>query len=184
MKLKATLTALFFLMAASSAPVLAADHINDDFARGYPREDIPNGALEARPGTPMAGPAQDLQHLFFEDEAVRIAGMHRANELVGQSVVSREGDNLGTIDDLAISDNGQVEYIVLSRGGFLGLGAELLPIPWEAAALQWDAEGQLTAGLTEQQIQGAPTFKEYAQFGQEYEQQVHGYFDTEASNGL
>jgi hypothetical protein len=185
MKLRAIVTVLFFITAISTGSVLAADRgeTTADPARNGGYDDgseTRGGALEPRPGTPMAGPDQDRQDEFFQaGDGDRIAGMHRADKLVGQNVNSRQGDNLGSIDDLIISENGQVEFIVLSRGGTLGMGGELVPVPWEAANLQKDQDDQLTADITEQQLEEAPSFDDYAQFG-EQEQQVHSYFGTQS----
>jgi hypothetical protein len=190
MKIKAIITSTIFTLALFTGSALAADRgaTTDDPARDYQGDPIGErgGALEPRPGTPMAEPGQDRQDEFFQAEADdndRIAGMHRAGELMGQTVVSQQGNEIGTIDELVISENGQVEYIVLSRGGTLGIGGVLVPVPWEAANLQWDQENdQLRADITEQQLEGAPTFDgdNWAQItAPDYEQQVHSYFGTE-----
>jgi len=193
MKLTAIITTLMFAGALFAGPTLAADRgaVTDDPARngGYTDELSPGdrgGALEPRPGTPMAEPGQDRQDEFFqaEEPADRIAGKHRANNLMGKSVVSQQGNDLGSIDDLVISENGQVEFIILSRGGTLGIGGDMVPVPWEAANLQMGADDQFTAEITEEQLENAPTFEDYAQIGsQEYEQEVHSYFGTEPRAG-
>jgi sporulation protein YlmC with PRC-barrel domain len=56
-----------------------------------------------------------------------------ATTIVGNKVVNREGEQLGTIKDLMIDlDDAQIAYAVLSFGGFLGLGDKLFAIPLEA----------------------------------------------------
>jgi sporulation protein YlmC with PRC-barrel domain len=53
--------------------------------------------------------------------------------ILGNKVVNREGEQLGTIKDLMIDlDDAQVAYAVLSFGGLLGLGDKLFAVPLEA----------------------------------------------------
>ena len=56
-----------------------------------------------------------------------------ATKIIGNKIVSREGEQLGNIKDLTIDlDDAQIAYAVLSFGGFLGLGDKLFAIPLEA----------------------------------------------------
>jgi hypothetical protein len=51
----------------------------------------------------------------------------------------------------------RVSYAVLSFGGFLGIGDDHYPIPWES--LKYDTNlGGYRTGITEQQLQGAPKY--------------------------
>lgn len=60
-----------------------------------------------------------------------------ADEIKGNKVVNRVGDDLGKIEELMIDlHNGKIAYVVLSFGGFLGLGNKLFAIPWEALTLR------------------------------------------------
>ena len=191
MKLKAIITTLFFIGALFTGTALAADTgatTDRDPDRGAtegPPYDTRGGMAEGQRGVPMqeSRPGQPTAggDMFQDDQ---IPGMHRAENLMGKNVVSQQGNDLGSIDDLVISENGEVEYIILSRGGTLGMGGEMVPVPWEAANLQRGADDQLTADITEQQLDDAPTFDDYAQIGSEsYEQEVHSYFGTEPRTG-
>ena len=51
----------------------------------------------------------------------------------GTAVYNRNGDRLGTVDHLMIDKfMGQVEYAVMSFGGFLGMGESYNPVPWRS----------------------------------------------------
>ena len=52
------------------------------------------------------------------------------DEITGTEVRNLQDARLGTIDDVVVSA-GQVEHVVLSRGGFLGLGEDYVVVPWE-----------------------------------------------------
>ena len=56
-----------------------------------------------------------------------------SDKVEGTSVYNRNGDNIGSIDHLMIDKvSGQVEYAVMSTGGFLGIGESYSPVPWDS----------------------------------------------------
>ena len=57
----------------------------------------------------------------------------KASDLIGMNVRSAGGDdNVGSINDLMIDHTGQVKYVAVSFGGFLGMGDKLFAVPMEA----------------------------------------------------
>ena len=64
------------------------------------------------------------------DETDRLISSDKVD---GTTVYNRNGDNLGTIDHLMIDKiSGQVEFAVMSTGGFLGIGESYSPVPWDS----------------------------------------------------
>ena len=62
-----------------------------------------------------------------------------AATLIGIPVVSAQGEDLGRSEELMIDlESGQVGYVILAAGGYLGVGDKLLAIPWKI--LQLDSE--------------------------------------------
>ncbi len=62
-----------------------------------------------------------------------------SDRVEGTSVFNAGGDKLGSIDDLVIDKrSGQVRYAVLEFGGFLGMGTDRYPLPWNM--LKYDTE--------------------------------------------
>ena len=60
----------------------------------------------------------------------------------GTAVYNRNGDHLGTVDHLMIDKfTGQVEYAVMSFGGFLGMGESYNPVPWRSLTYAVDLGG-------------------------------------------
>lgn len=58
----------------------------------------------------------------------------------GRQVRNQEGDGLGTIQDIAIDlDTARVAYVVVSVGGFLGIGDHHIAVPLEAFTLDVDS---------------------------------------------
>jgi hypothetical protein len=75
------------------------------------------------------------------DNATYVAGrpvdVDETNRLIssdkvdGTDVYNRNGDHLGTVHDVMIDKRtGQVEYAIMSFGGFLGIGESYHPLPW------------------------------------------------------
>jgi len=55
--------------------------------------------------------------------------------------------------------SGKVSYAVLSLGGFLGIGNDHYPLPWQSLKYDTNLEGYVTS-ITESQLQGAPKYRE------------------------
>ena len=67
--------------------------------------------------------------LAVEETARLIA----SDKVEGTAVYDRNGNSLGRVHHLMIDKvSGQVAYVVASFGGFLGIGENLLPLPWKA----------------------------------------------------
>ena len=59
-------------------------------------------------------------------------GVQFSQELAGAEVRSADGKEVGEVDHLMIETKlGRVAYVLISRGGFLGVGGEWVPVPFE-----------------------------------------------------
>ena len=56
----------------------------------------------------------------------------RASAIIGANVLNNGGDTIGKVDDLLITMDGKVPQAVLSVGGFLGVGARLVLVPYDS----------------------------------------------------
>src|SRR5882762_11743141 len=62
-----------------------------------------------------------------------------AGTVVGDRVRNSAGEDLGKIEEIMIDvPTGRVAYVVLSFGGFLGMGGKLFALPWDALQLNED----------------------------------------------
>jgi sporulation protein YlmC with PRC-barrel domain len=79
-----------------------------------------------------AGPAlsQASVALVKVDLSV-VAKGYRMSKLIGSNVTNDKDEKIGTIDDV-IADKKQVNFAVLQVGGFLGMGAHLVVVPYES----------------------------------------------------
>ena len=81
-----------------------------------------------------------------------------ATSIIGTRVVNPAGEPLGTIKELMIDpDDGQVAYVVLSFGGFLGVGDKLFAIPLDALMFGTD-EHTVVLDVDKEVLKDAPGF--------------------------
>ena len=103
-----------------------------------------------------------------------------SDRVEGTAVYARNGHHIGTIKRLMIDKvSGRVAYVVMTFGGFLGIGAHEHTIPWEK--LNYDTRlGGYRTDITEEQLRGAPTAfaDEEVWPDRKREQEVHDFWRT------
>lgn len=105
-----------------------------------------------------------------------------ADTLDGDKIVSADGDEVGKVKDIMLDvQSGRVAYVVMSSGGFLGIGDKLLAIPWNALTLDADRKCFLLA-LPSERVKNAPGFdKDHwpAMADRTWASSVHQYYGRE-----
>jgi PRC-barrel domain len=104
-----------------------------------------------------------------------------SDRVEGTAVRRPNGDKLGHIERLMIDKvSGKVSYAVLSFGGFLGMGANLLPLPWARLAYNTRFEAyELDIG--DEELRRAPSFRSDLDFDwgdRSQETELHRYYGT------
>jgi sporulation protein YlmC with PRC-barrel domain len=85
--------------------------------------------------------------------------IQKASDLIGKSVENPQGENLGTVQDLAIdAERGRVAYVVLSFGGFLNMGEKWFAIPTAVLTLPEDGKHFVLA-VDKNRLKNAPGFE-------------------------
>jgi sporulation protein YlmC with PRC-barrel domain len=85
-----------------------------------------------------------------------LAGSARASKIIGSKVY--KGDtSIGQIEDVLVDlDHATVTAVVLSVGGFLGMGDKLVAVP--VNQIKVGSEARFTTDLTKEQLASAPAF--------------------------
>ena len=104
-----------------------------------------------------------------------------SSRVEGTNVYSRDGEKMGSVNDLLIEKRGgQVTDAILSVGGFLGMGSERHSLPW--SKLNYDTElGGYRLDVTQDQLKKAPRFAENEMnraHDREYQTQVYDYWQV------
>jgi sporulation protein YlmC with PRC-barrel domain len=81
-----------------------------------------------------------------------------ADTLDGNKIICTEGDEVGKVKEIMLDvQSGRIAYVVMSSGGFLGIGDKLMAIPWSALTLDTDRKCFLLP-MTAERIKNAPGF--------------------------
>src|SRR5436189_3090651 len=81
-----------------------------------------------------------------------------SDRVKGTAVRRPNGDRIGHIERLMIDKvGGKVSYAVLSFGGFLGIGANLLPLPWARMTFSRELDAY-QLDITDDELRRAPSF--------------------------
>jgi sporulation protein YlmC with PRC-barrel domain len=93
-----------------------------------------------------------------EVEAREMGNLIGSDKVEGTPVYGADSKKIGSIERVMIDKtSGTVSYAVLSFGGFLGMGDEHYPLPWQSLKYDTDLGGYIT-GITLQQLEGAPRY--------------------------
>jgi sporulation protein YlmC with PRC-barrel domain len=92
-----------------------------------------------------------------ENDLRQVRGLSAA-ELIGAPVRSADGNEVGEIQDLLLSSDGQVVTAVVSVGGFLDIADRLVAVPYSDVRL-WSDTRTLAIPLTSAELETEPAYK-------------------------
>lgn len=121
---------------------------------------------------------------FTHYKPIRPRPLVSADDVRGKAVLGREGDKLGVVDKLIFDEQtGHIAYVVLSTGGFLGLGQSYHPIPW-SAFLHDDKHEGFSVAIDRRLLEGAPSYRPDSAplFDEAYGQRVSDYYRLSATS--
>jgi len=83
----------------------------------------------------------------------------RAQTLLGVDVTNGQ-DTIGDVSDLVVTEEGQVEAIVVGIGGFLGIGEKWVALDWHTVKLtEQNGSRVFVVKATREQLEAMPEFK-------------------------
>lgn len=152
----------------STATQRAADSVTGnrtpaDGTPGNPPGTAAGRAADRALGTNMSGanPAATsatADGSLAADRAMLREG-RRASKVIGSTVYGGDGnDSIGSVDDIIIPRDGGNPVAVLSVGGFLGIGAKLVAVPYERLQHDADRDRWMLPGATKESLTALPTF--------------------------
>jgi len=82
-----------------------------------------------------------------------------SDKVEGSAVYGPDRARIGSVYTLMIEKrSGQVSYAVVSFGGFLGIGDDHYPLPWQSLAYDAELGGYVTT-VTRDQLEDAPRYR-------------------------
>ena len=90
-------------------------------------------------------------------------GTFHADALTGNQVKSsvEDDEDIGTITDLVIDEDGQINAVVVGVGGFLGMGEKNVAIEWDSLELTKDDDGEdyvITVNASQDALESAEEY--------------------------
>jgi sporulation protein YlmC with PRC-barrel domain len=127
----------------------------------------------------MAHDGGQQDEVFSMEQQDETTSLISAGKVQGTNVYNTQGESLGEVYDVMIDKrSGKIAYAVMSFGGFLGMGNDYHPLPWNT--LKYDTrQGGYVVGLTREQLEGAPRFArgETPAWGdRNYEKSIHDHY--------
>lgn len=86
-----------------------------------------------------------------------VATGYRGSRIIGASVSNDANESIGKVDDLIVSEDGKAPFVVLSVGGFLGLGNRHVVVPF--SSLRFADNKMILVGGNKDDLRALPEFK-------------------------
>src|SRR3954454_1375036 len=97
----------------------------------------------------------------FGDVSPAVHGRHDligSDRVEGTNVYRSDGQKIGEIERVMLDKlSGQIAYAVMGFGGFLGIGEDHYPIPWERLSYN-EKLGGYEVNITDEQLKNAPHY--------------------------
>ncbi len=100
----------------------------------------------------------------------------RTQDVRGLDVYDKDGDRIGTVDDLyADTQERKVRFLDVSAGGVLGLGEKRFLVPVEAVG-EVREDGGVVVDQSRQKVAGSPPFDTRVVPQPAYQREVYEYY--------
>ena len=95
----------------------------------------------------------------FAADNMQTAEELRTSQLVGSKVYNNANENIGSIEDIILK-NGSMDEVVLSVGGFLGMGDKYVAVPFSDLKITRDGSSRkiVTSG-TKDSLKALPAYQ-------------------------
>ncbi|HEX2524706.1 MAG TPA: PRC-barrel domain-containing protein [Geminicoccus sp.] len=159
------------MLGFAMAPALAQETAPAQPADPAQQTTVPPVADPAAPAADPAAPAADMAAPATEEAAPTTdapeptpvpeqqEGEVRAESLMGVDVTNGQ-DTIGQVSDLVVTEDGQVQAIVVGVGGFLGIGEKLVALDWESVKLtRQDDDRTFEVSATREELEQMPAYR-------------------------
>lgn len=121
-----------------------------------PAMTTPSTTPAAGPATASNAPAATATESTGD---FNVAGDVSANAVIGTKIRNENKDTVGTVEDLYLDSQGATKTVVVSVGGFLGVGAKDVAIKWTDLKQSRDGKSLvLTTNLSKDDLKALPDY--------------------------
>ncbi|WP_142849737.1 PRC-barrel domain-containing protein [Telmatospirillum sp. J64-1] len=79
-----------------------------------------------------------------------------AQDMIGQTAVDQQGQELGEITDVIIGPQGQADAVVVQEGAVLGIGGREVAVPWDQVQISGD---QVIVNMSQEELSQMPEYQ-------------------------
>ena len=95
--------------------------------------------------------------------ALTDSGDVRASKLIGSAVYNDRDEKIGSVDDLVLGKDNKADDVIVSVGGFLGMGTKLVAVPYTQLKLgdtknASSSNKVVMPGATKESLKAQPEF--------------------------
>jgi sporulation protein YlmC with PRC-barrel domain len=84
----------------------------------------------------------------------------RTSKLVGSKVYNSANENIGSIEDIILKPDGSMDEVVLSVGGFLGMGDKYVAVPFSDLKITRDGSSlRIVTNGTKDSLKALPAYQ-------------------------
>jgi len=109
--------------------------------------------------TNQTGQAQSNQTAAQSQTNLTGGQMASADHLMGKNVYGKDNEKVGEVEDVILDSNGQAKQLVISSGGFLGIGEKQIAVDYNEA--KWDQQQDRIqlSNMSRDQVKDMPEFQ-------------------------
>jgi len=86
-------------------------------------------------------------------------GQMSGSALIGAKIHNDQKETVGSINDVYLDDSGKVQAVIVSVGGFLGVGSKTVAVKWDDIKYSKDGKSlMLTTSLTSDALKAMPDY--------------------------
>lgn len=117
---------------------------------------------------------QDPQATMRDRQQLQAADMQQisADEFIGSEVYSANDEHIGNVNDVLLTQDAEIDAVVVDVGGFLGMGTREVALGMDDLEILSDADGNwyVYTPYTQEQLEGSPEYDQ-ARWTEERDQQ-------------
>jgi len=84
----------------------------------------------------------------------------RTSKIVGAEVYNDANENIGSVEDIVLKADGSMDEVVLSVGGFIGIGDKYVAVPYSDLKISRDGNGlKITTEATKDALKSLPDYQ-------------------------
>jgi sporulation protein YlmC with PRC-barrel domain len=112
-----------------------------------------------------------------EVDATETVSLISGDKVTGTKVYGSDSDAIGSVERVMIDKrSGKVSFVVLSVGGFLGIGDRRHPLPWDRLTYDEALDGD-RVNVNRDQLEKAPSYEADAEPDWvDYDREVRGHY--------